>query len=114
MGDANEGSGEFFGRRKRQITLEGSGEGGPGDDGLIIEVTNESDGKCDAKVLVCMYCPKHDDDMELDSVEAWQQFAKDAARANFKDIVEGVGHCLPVMDPVNTNEPIDLNQIHFP
>ena len=46
--------------------------------------------------------------------QAWQQFAKDAARANFKDIVEGVGHCLPVMDPVNTNEPIDLNQIHFP
>ena len=56
-GSGNEGSGD-----------EGSGDGN--NDDIFIDVTNHLDGQCDAKVLVCMWCPWEDDnDLSLDTVE---------------------------------------------
>ena len=37
-----------------------------------------------------------------------------ASTVDFKTLLEGVGQCIPVMDPINTTQSINLNQIHFP
>merc|ERR1712107_286603 len=103
-----------------EVTYEGSGENEffyeESNDDVMIKVTNNMDGNCDAKVMICMWCPDgHEmEEWGLDTLEGWKHFEEIAATASFNSLMDGIGHCFPVLDPLNTSQPIHLSDIDIP
>ena len=68
-----------------EVTYEGSGENEffyeESNDDVMIKVTNNMDGNCDAKVMVCMWCPDgHEmEEWGLDTLEVIYNYLNDAS-----------------------------------